>query len=321
MASIRVGGHRYSDPDVLALISSTGELVDPRSAVLHQARTLNAQYRQFDTTFKDPLERVKIIASLQGIKVMPMNLERNRGEKRDAVLMPTEAGKQILYNPNSPKQRIAFSIAHEISHTFFPSNGGARFRNVHKSDSREANELERLCDLGAGEILMPIEDFQRVAGGLYTLNAVDRLAAFFGSSFEATVYRLSTAHPGQAVAGLLQYRVSGEEQRLIEREACQRPLFPRTGSKAEEIRPKYRRQGCYLSQACDESYYIPWNKSFDPNSSVYQTAESVSTSVERIPNRTDQFGRLEAVRAPFQRDTAHPHFADILFFWEADRNF
>jgi Zn-dependent peptidase ImmA (M78 family) len=316
MASIRVGGHRYSDPDVLALISSTGQLADPRWAVLHQARKLNAQYREFDATFNDPLQRVKIIASLQGIKVMPMDIERNRGEKRDAVLMPTPSGKQILYNPRSPKQRIAFSIAHEISHTFFPSNGGARFRNVHKSDSREANELERLCDLGAAEILMPIEDFQRMAAGQYGLGVAEKLATCFGSSFEATIYRLATAHPGKAVAGLLQFRVSGEEQRLIEREACQRPLFPRSGSKAQEIQPKYRRQGCYLSHACDESYFIPWNKSFDLSSAVYQAVERMAAAFERLPNRTDQLGRLEAVRAPFQRDNAHPDFGDVLFFWE-----
>lgn len=316
MASIRVGGHRYSDPDVLALISSAGELVDPRWAVLHQARKLNAQYREFDPRFDDALQRVKIIASLQGIKVAPMNIERNRGEKRDAVLMPTPSGRQILYNPASPKQRIAFSIAHEISHTFFPSNGGARFRNVHSSNSREANELERLCDLGAAEILMPIEDFQRVAGGRYGLEDVERLATFFGSSFEATVYRLATAHPGKAVAGLLQYRVSGEEQRLIEREACQRPLFPRSRNKVEEIRPKYRRQGCYLSQACDEEYYIPWNKSFDFSSCVYQSREGITTSCERLPNKSNQTGRLETTCAPYQRDSAHADFGDVLFFWE-----
>lgn len=315
--AIRVGGHRYSDPDVTSLISATGELVDPRSAVLNQARKINAQYREFDATFTDPLQRVKIIASLQGIKVLPMNIERNLNEKRDAILMPTPSGRQILYNPRSPKQRVAFSIAHEIAHTFFPNSAcGIRFRNVHNSDSREANELERLCDLGASEILMPIEDFQQVASGQYGLANVERLAAFFGSSFEATAYRLATAHPGKAVAGLLQFRISGEEQRLIEREATQRPLFPRAGSRAEEIRPKYRRQGCYLSQACNEKYFIPWNKSFDLNSSVYRSTDSITTSLESLPNKTNQAGRLEAILAPYQRDSAHPDFGDVIFYWE-----
>lgn len=317
MAGIRVGGHRYSDPDVLSLISATGQLVDPRSAVLNQARKINAQYRAFDATFNDPLKRVKIIASLQGIKVLSMDIERNHSEKRDAILMPTPSGRQILYNPRAPKQRVAFSIAHEIAHTFFPSSlGGARFRNVHSSNSREANELERLCDLGAAEILMPIEDFQQMAAGHYNLESVETLAAFFGSSFEATVYRLATAHPGKAVAGLLQFRISGEEQRLIEREANQILLFPRSASKLKEIRPKYRRQGCYLSHACDENYFIPWNKSFDLSSTIYQNAGGITTAFEKLPNKTKQAGRLASVRAPYQRENAHKNSVDLLFFWE-----
>src|SRR6185437_1370040 len=117
-----------------------------------------------------------------------------------------------------------------------------------------------------------------------------------------TVYRLATAHPSKAVAGSLHFRISGEEQWLIEREAFQRPLFPRRGSKIEQIRPRYRRQGCYLSQSCDEAYFIPWNKYFDLNSVVYQGAAGIATSFERLPNKSNRAGRLETTLAPYQRD-------------------
>jgi len=318
MRSVRVGGHRYSDPDIISLIGSTGELVDPISSVLTQARRVNAEYRQYDRTFSDPLQRVKIIASMQGIKVVPMNIEGQRGETRDAILIPTTSGKQILYNPTRPKQRVAFSIAHEIAHTFFPNSiCGARFRNIHESGSREAGELERLCHLGAAEILMPIEDFQDVAAGNYGLTNVETLATFFGSSIEATVYRLATAHPDKAVAGLLQYRTSDEQQRLIAREANQRSLFPNFRHISTGIRPKYRRQSCHLSQACDDTYFIPWNKSFDVSSSLYESSDAkVKISFEELPNESGKTGRLETMLAPFQRRNAHNGFGDLFFFWE-----
>ena len=83
---------------------------------------------------------------------------------------------------------MASSIAHEVIHTFFPNSiNGARFRNICASESREVNEMERLCDLGASELLMPLSDFQRVAAATgYTLSAVSTLMEIFGSSFEAT---------------------------------------------------------------------------------------------------------------------------------------
>lgn len=318
MESVRIAGHRYSDPDVLSLIQAAGKLVDPRSAVLNQARRVNAEYRSHDATFTDPLQRIKIIASLAGIQVKPMNIERRRSEPCDAVLIPTASGQQILYNPDRPPQRVAFSIAHEVAHTFFPtSTAGARFRNIHTSDSKEANELERLCDLGAAELLMPIEDFRLAAVGSYGLAMVERCSRTFGSSFEATAYRMASAHPGKAVAGLLKYRLSVPEQRAQSKYALQGTLFSGAKSKAATLTPKYRRQSLYLSEGCSDKHYIPWNKSFDVDCIAYQAvAGGIVNSIEELPNSLGKKGRLEAVLAPYQRGDAHPEYGDVLFFWE-----
>lgn len=318
METVRIGGRKYSDPDVLALTAATGELVDPRSAVLNQARQVNAEYRAHDPTFRDPLQRINIIASLRGIRVTPMNIERCRGEERDAVLIPTPRGKQILFNPGRPKQRIAFSIAHEISHTFFGNSvSGARFRSIHESESREANELERLCDLGAAELLMPIEDFQAAAAGNYTLGNAGQLADAFGSSFEATTYRLATANPGKVVAGLLKFRLTLPEQRSLYKEASQQHLFSDGRPRNRNIKPKYRRQSLHLSESCSDSYRIHWNKSFDPSSVVYKADdEEVVSAFEDLPNNSGKMGMLDVVFAPFQREDAHPEFGDVLFLWQ-----
>jgi hypothetical protein len=103
METIRVGGRRYSDPDVLSLIKATGCLVDPRSSVLTQARKHLHSLKRFDAIPTDPIERLTILASMCGIgEVIPMNLEQRRGEKRDAVLVPDiSGGRSIIYNPTA----------------------------------------------------------------------------------------------------------------------------------------------------------------------------------------------------------------------------
>jgi Zn-dependent peptidase ImmA (M78 family) len=319
METVRIGGHKYSDPDVISLIKATGELVDPRSAVLTQARRAAVNYKSFGGNFSDPLERVIIIASMLDIKVVSMSIEQRKTESRDAVLINTESGRQILYNPNRPRQRVAFSIAHEITHTFFPNSvRGSRFRNICAEESREANELERLCDLGAAEILMPIETFQAVSSGEYGLMELQRLSNFFGSSTEATVYRLATAHPGKAVAGLLKFRLTLPEQRLLNKHANQGLLFETLKSRtAQEMQPKYRRQSIHLAHQCDDSYTIRWNKSFNKTSIVYQAhCGGVVVGIEELPNNASKFGRIEAMLAPYQRGDADKAFGDVLFFWE-----
>ena len=55
---------------------------------------------------------------------------------------------------------------------------------------------------------------------------------------------------------------------------------------------------------------IRWNKSFAVESVVYSAATNsdVQIGLESLPNQLTRKGRLEAVRAPFQRDEADPVF-------------
>lgn len=160
-------------------------------------------------------------------------------------------------------------------------------------------------------------DFQVVAADAFELGAVDRLANYFGSSFEATVYRLATANPNKAVAGLLKYRLSLPEQRAVKKKANQRNLFASTEVRNLEMKPKYRRQSLHLAHGCGNEYRIHWNKSFDSNSIVYTAADGGAVSAfEELPNESGETGRLEAILAPYQREDAHPEFGDVLFVWQ-----
>jgi hypothetical protein len=320
METITVGGRRYTDPDIISLIRATGQLVDPRSAVIHQARQLNAEYRSFGN-LSEPFERLKILASLRGLDIAEMDAQRSSREKRDAVLVPGSASKRglILYNPSRQRGRIGFSVAHEIAHTFFPNSvSGARFRTMCDPDSREGNELERLCDLAASEILMPLEDFVKARGKAIGFQSVERLSTIFGSSYESTVFRLATSYSGQAAAGLLRYRFNKADQRTLLISNCQEQLFdPPSSQIPNPPSRKYRRQSFYSSEQCGPEHNIPWNKSFDPSSCVYIAGRCTAAqrSIEALPNRVQLSGNFEAVRAPYQRERADSVFGDVLFLW------
>jgi|HubBroStandDraft_5_1064220.scaffolds.fasta_scaffold28847_5 Zn-dependent peptidase ImmA (M78 family) len=321
METLRIGGRRYSDPDIISLCRQSGELIDPRSTIVNMARALTEKVNGFSGLPSDPLERLKIIASLSRMKILPMNMDQVRSEKRDAALYPTaNGGWTVLYNPNRPKARIIFTIGHEIVHTFFPSStNGARFRTITNPGSREANELELLCHLGASELVMPLSEFQRHANGRFGLSEVERLASFFGTSFEATVYRLATAHPGLAVAGMLQFRLTKDEERRQTKTTNQRALFSNLGTlESQRTERKYRRQSVHLSGACrEEEYTIRFNKSFDSSSVVYTAREGeIQSDVESLPNLANVRGRIEAILCPYQGHGADADFGDVFFFWE-----
>jgi Zn-dependent peptidase ImmA (M78 family) len=317
----------HRDPDVLALIAAGGGLSDPSSLVINQARKLNALYRRFESGTSQPVERLVQLASLKGFEVAPMLLDGRHDTQRDAVVIMADStrskGGQIFYNPLRSPGRVAFSIAHEIAHTFFPStHGGARFREMLDDEEQEASELERLCHMGAAELLMPIEEFSKEAAPDWSLNMAQNLAKKFGSSLEATVFRLATAHPGTAIAGTAFFRhTKGDDAKLASVALNkQNSLFAALAGANHPVvqAPKYRRQSFHTSERCSRGLMIPWNKSFDTASCIYTaTYQHISPSIEPHPMDSTASGVMEAICAPFQRSgvfTGHP---DVLFLWKA----
>jgi Zn-dependent peptidase ImmA (M78 family) len=317
----------HRDPDVVALVEAGGGLYDARTLVVNQARQLNNLYRKFENGGSSPFERLIQLASLRGFTVSPMSSAGRSDPRRDAVVLMadsrTDKGGQIFYNPLRPKGRVAFSVAHEIVHSFFPSTkGGARFREMLDDDSQESSELERLCHAGAAELLMPVEDFRALVGGCWSLNRVEALAASFGASVEATAFRLATAYPRVAAAGMAYYRgTKGDEEKLRAINLdLQSRLFE--SDVRDEILsvapPKYRRQSLHLSDIFPQKLFIPWNKSFDEDSCIYRTQGGrVVSAVEALPAHSVPKGTLEAMNAPYQRPEADPDHPDVLFLWKA----
>jgi len=316
MYRVSIAGRHYSDPDVLSFIIASGGSGDPRQEVIRKARQLNRKLCSFGGPIVNPRQRMELLASLAGIKIEHTIRAHalSRDSSREALIVHEPDGsRRIVYDPSYPDTRINFTIAHEISHTFFPEAGGARFRGMCDQDSREANELERLCDLGAAELLMPSEEFEQAANGRFGLKIVATLATRFGSSVEATVYRLATAYDGVAIAGLLRHRLRKGERRL---ECTQQYLFDHDTDDQKRA-PKYRRQSLHLSLGCDAAHHIPWNKSFDEKSCVYRITKpgEIVSAQEVLPNQSHKLGTIEAMLAPFQRPNEESLRGDVLFVW------
>ena len=81
----------------------------------------------------------------------------------DARLIATESGPKIEFNPQQPRERVRFSIAHEIAHMLFP-DWTEQIRN--RGGQKEVVDdwqLETLCNLAASEFVLPIGSLSSVA--------------------------------------------------------------------------------------------------------------------------------------------------------------
>lgn len=138
-----LGSRSWTNPSVLALVQARN---DPVATIIEKAREviLNAVQEGWSGPPFDPF----LLAEQLKIAVIP------RDDVLDARLVPSGAGCRIEFNPNRPSGRIRFSLAHEISHTFFPDyRSEIRNRGAARGD---AWQIEMLCNIAAAEILMPI---------------------------------------------------------------------------------------------------------------------------------------------------------------------
>lgn len=200
-----------TDPDLVALIDSADSNRDPYLFVDECTSCLLGKFECFDGSARTALDRIRAIAWLAGFEVRAMDRERSKREEHDAVLVPTQSDYRrglILYNPWKTESRIVHSIAHEIAHSFFPnSRAGAQFRAIHRLGNGPVPGLEHLCDHGAAALTMPIADFRRaVAETGIQIKTVDRVRRRFGTSFEATFYRMATTAADAVAAALFCFR-------------------------------------------------------------------------------------------------------------------
>lgn len=107
------------------------------------------------------------------------------------ILLVGSRRLQIEFNPNRPRGRQRFSIAHEIAHTLFPDcveNARNRGQSV---ELRPDNwQLELLCNIAAAEFIMPVGNELDINTPV-TIDNVLQLQKQFDVSTEAISIRLA----------------------------------------------------------------------------------------------------------------------------------
>lgn len=109
----------------------------------------------------------------------------------DGVLEPLgaayPAGFKILLKRQTSAERLRFTVAHELCHTFFYELVPELKFIPHEADPKE----ERLCDFGAAELLMPTASIQRAARRMEVcLESLHLLAEEYSVSLTAMFLRL-----------------------------------------------------------------------------------------------------------------------------------
>jgi hypothetical protein len=163
---------------------------DPMDAIEAAAR--DAVFKAVEAGWEGPPFDPFELARLRGIELVPRN------ELREARTIASGGGLAIEYNPTRPRDRVRFSIAHEIAHSLFGDVAREpRYRHNPTSGPTDGWQLEMLCNVAAAEILMPTEVFGPHTRRPMRIEEVVDLRREFGVSIEALMRRATklAEHP------------------------------------------------------------------------------------------------------------------------------
>lgn len=136
-------GIDWTNDSALAL-SADG---DPVSAIQEAARSLVFRAREGGWQ-GPPFNPLKIVEMLGATTSANASIA-------DARLLAAATGPVIEYNPHQARERVRFSIAHEVAHLLFP-DWANEVRNRGGSPSPDDWQLEMLCNIAASEFVLPI---------------------------------------------------------------------------------------------------------------------------------------------------------------------
>lgn len=136
-------GIRWTNRSVLGF--AAGE--DPIAAIQRVAR--DKVLWAIDAGWAGPPFNPIHLAELLKIPIEP------KASVPDARTVPRADGITIEFNPLQSRERLRFSIAHEVAHTLFPDVAAA-VRHRGGETSGDDWQLELLCNLAAAEFIMPV---------------------------------------------------------------------------------------------------------------------------------------------------------------------
>lgn len=177
--------HQWTNSSALLLAQGR----DPVEAVREKARHITL--RALDTGMQPPVDPFKL-AELLGIPVVASP------DIRDARTVVAETGQlTIEFNPDRPRTRVRYSIAHELAHTLFPDcSEHVRHRAAYHELTGDDYQLEALCNIAASEFLMPIGSLPRTHPATLAIEDVLALRKQYEVSTEAILIRLAQVLDG-----------------------------------------------------------------------------------------------------------------------------
>lgn len=137
---------RWTNESVLQFAGTS----DPIKSVEDAARALILRAK--DSGWSGPPYNPAKIADIIGVPI------RANAGIPDARTVPTNGGIVIEYNPTHARERVRFSLAHEIAHLLFPDHAD-QIRNRAKIEQGDDWQLELLCNIAASEFIMPFGSF------------------------------------------------------------------------------------------------------------------------------------------------------------------
>lgn len=287
----------WNHPSVRALLrgQSTKDAAD---VIRRKAREVVALARQ--QGWSGPPFDPKILASLLGIKCHPSK----KLFSAEAQLTP-QPNRQLLleFNPDRPDGRRNYSICHEIIHTLFDDcYERVHHRMATRTPIDPDDEIEQLCQIGAAEILMPLEEFAKDLHKLdLSLASVSSLRERYAASREAVIRRMVFLSDRPCAAVFFSNRLSPREK-----EASRR-----TGVQAV---PKMRI--LYSVPSKEFPLYLPTHKSVAESSCVNWATEIDVIESAREQWEIEGFGvwPIEAMRlaTPDDSDDSVPTCAALV---------
>jgi Zn-dependent peptidase ImmA (M78 family) len=256
---------------IATILKETGQS-DPAAAVRIKARELIQLY--YATFREKPPFDLKAMASMKGIT----HSEEAPVYSPDSELLPDDEGRLVMrINRDRPKTRQRFSIAHEITHTFFPGyEQKVQCRKPKERDWSDPEDvIEWLCDVGASEFLFPPPWFgESISACSGTAQGILDLARNYRASPDATVRRYVEIASMSLAAVFLTWKLKPTQQKTV-RKPGEQDLF---GTDAEEealLLRKLRIEYSIFSHAFDAfGVHIPNDKSVENVGPIYKAAES-----------------------------------------------
>ena len=121
---------------------------DPILKITAAARALVLKARE--SGWDGPPFNPLYIAKMLNVQIAP------NSNIADARLLETSDGPKIEFNPQQARERVRFSIAHEVAHLLFPDWHEQIRNRAQTSNINDDWQLEMLCNLVASELVLPI---------------------------------------------------------------------------------------------------------------------------------------------------------------------